>query len=147
RAIVEEAARDAVAWQRQVNVAAEAELLARIRRDGVTVIELRPAERDAFARATRIVWEQLEPVVGADIMEEFRVALGRGSAPPPTPPARTRSANRAAARLRTAARRPPRPLRAPDAAGLIGPAPGRRRERRPRATSSPGDGWYCGGIP
>jgi TRAP-type C4-dicarboxylate transport system substrate-binding protein len=78
QAIVEEAAREAIAWQRQANLTADPEVLAKVRREGMTLIEPSPEEREAFARATRIVWEQFEPVVGADVMAEFRQALGRG---------------------------------------------------------------------
>src|SRR5262245_58291518 len=43
RSLVEEAAREAVAWQRQASGELEAELLEKIRREGVTLIELAPA--------------------------------------------------------------------------------------------------------
>jgi hypothetical protein len=43
----------------------------------MTFIELSPGEHQAFARATRGVWEQVEPVVGADVMAELRRAWGR----------------------------------------------------------------------
>jgi TRAP-type C4-dicarboxylate transport system substrate-binding protein/uncharacterized protein YoxC len=78
RAIVEEAAREAIAWQRQTNMKVEPEILGKVRREGVTLIELSPAEREAFVRATRIVWEQMEPVVGPDVMAELLHDLGRG---------------------------------------------------------------------
>src|SRR5262249_51938272 len=78
RVIVEEAAREAIGWQRQSNMTADPEMIEKVRRDGVTLIELSPAEREAFARATRGVWEQMEPVIGPDVMGELRQALGRG---------------------------------------------------------------------
>jgi tripartite ATP-independent transporter DctP family solute receptor len=78
QAIVEQAAREAIAWQRQANVTVEPELVEKIRREGATLIELAPADREAFVRATRIVWEQFEPVVGSDVMAELLHALGRG---------------------------------------------------------------------
>jgi TRAP-type C4-dicarboxylate transport system substrate-binding protein len=78
QAIVAEAAREAISWQRQSTVTVEPEMLEKIRREGVTLIELSPADREAFARAARVVWEQLEPVVGPDVMAELRHALGRG---------------------------------------------------------------------
>ena len=78
QAIVEEAAGEAIAWQRQSNATADPEMIEKIRREGVTLIELSPAEREAFARAARSVWEQMDPVVGPDVMAELRHALGRG---------------------------------------------------------------------
>jgi TRAP-type C4-dicarboxylate transport system substrate-binding protein len=77
QAVVEEAAREAIAWQRQAVLAVERDLLEKLHREGVTFVELSPAEHQAFARATRSVWEQVEPVVGADVMAGLRRAWGR----------------------------------------------------------------------
>src|SRR5262249_11279940 len=77
QAIVEEAAREAVTWQRQATVKAEPEMLALLRREGVTLIELSPEEREAFVRAARTVREQLNPIVGDQAMAELRQALSR----------------------------------------------------------------------
>jgi TRAP-type C4-dicarboxylate transport system substrate-binding protein/uncharacterized protein YoxC len=77
QAVVEEAAREAIAWQRQAAQTVERELLEKLSREGVTFIELSPAELQAFARATRIVGEQVEPVIGSDVMAEFRRARGQ----------------------------------------------------------------------
>ena len=73
--LVERAAQQAIAWQREATVRAEPEMLALLRREGATLVELSAAERDAFERATRIVWSQLGHVLGRDIMEAFERAI------------------------------------------------------------------------
>jgi TRAP-type C4-dicarboxylate transport system substrate-binding protein len=75
RAIVEKAAREAIAWQREATLRAEPEILPQLRREGATLVELSELERDAFVRATRIVWDQLGHVLGRDVMEAFERAL------------------------------------------------------------------------
>jgi TRAP-type C4-dicarboxylate transport system substrate-binding protein len=75
QAIVERAAQQAIAWQREATLRAEPEMLALLRREGATLVELSASERDAFERATRIVWSQLGHVLGRDIMEAFEHAL------------------------------------------------------------------------
>jgi TRAP-type C4-dicarboxylate transport system substrate-binding protein len=82
QAVVEEAAREAIAWQRQAVLVVERELLDKLGREGTTFVELAPVEHQAFARATRIVWEQVAPVVGPDVMAEFRRAWDRDQAAP-----------------------------------------------------------------
>ncbi|HSF01376.1 MAG TPA: TRAP transporter substrate-binding protein, partial [Solirubrobacterales bacterium] len=78
QAIVERAAQQAIAWQREATVRAEPEMLALLRREGATVMELSESERAAFEQATRIVWSQLGHVLGRDIMEPFERAVRDG---------------------------------------------------------------------
>ena len=75
RAIVERAAQQAIAWQREATVRAEPELLAGLRGERTTLVELADPEREAFVQATRIVWDQVGHVLGRDIMEAFERAL------------------------------------------------------------------------
>jgi TRAP-type C4-dicarboxylate transport system substrate-binding protein len=75
QAIVERAAHEAIAWQREATLRAEPEMLELLRREGATLVELSEAEQEAFVRATRIVWDQLGHVLGRDTMEQFERAV------------------------------------------------------------------------
>ncbi|MBI4246751.1 MAG: TRAP transporter substrate-binding protein DctP [Candidatus Rokubacteria bacterium] len=75
RAVVEQAAREAVAWQRERAERVEAESLARVQASGAQVVQLSAEERAAFVAATRPVWDQFRDVVGDEPMRMFTAAV------------------------------------------------------------------------
>jgi TRAP-type C4-dicarboxylate transport system substrate-binding protein len=79
QAIVRQAAIDAgkqgVAIARKGLVEADKPLLKEIAGFGVTVTQLSPAERDAFVKATRPVYEKWKQTIGADLVNAAEKAI------------------------------------------------------------------------
>ncbi len=79
RALVEEAARRAIAWQRQNAARFDAEALAELRRR-MRVAELTPAERRTFVDATAPVYERAADLVGEPQLVALRGAVAAAGA-------------------------------------------------------------------
>lgn len=79
REIVKQAAIDAgkeeIAIARKGMVEADKPLLKDIAANGVTVTQLSPAERDAFVKATRPVFEKWKGQIGADLVTQAEKAI------------------------------------------------------------------------
>ncbi|MGV3678828.1 MAG: DctP family TRAP transporter solute-binding subunit [Acidovorax sp.] len=79
REIVKQAAIDAgkeeIAIARKGMVEADKPLLKDIAANGVTVTQLSPAEREAFVRATRPVFEKWKGQIGADLVNQAEKAI------------------------------------------------------------------------
>jgi TRAP-type transport system periplasmic protein len=79
RAIVEEAAKRAIAWQRDYAPKADAAALAELRKH-MQVAALSDAERESFARATAPVYDRAADLVGEAELSAVRRAAGTAAA-------------------------------------------------------------------
>jgi TRAP-type C4-dicarboxylate transport system substrate-binding protein len=75
--VVEEAAREAIAWGRGEAERLEARALQSLQAEGVQPVTPAPEERDEFVEATRAVWDQFQGVVGGELMRELLTVVGR----------------------------------------------------------------------
>jgi tripartite ATP-independent transporter DctP family solute receptor len=81
RAVVEAAARETVPWNRELCERTDAGMVETFVREGVQVVRLSAAEREAFRRVTRPVWEQFRSVIGDATLRELERELARWAAP------------------------------------------------------------------
>ncbi|MBV2215757.1 MAG: C4-dicarboxylate ABC transporter, partial [Diaphorobacter sp.] len=70
-----EAGKEEIAIARKGMIEADKPLLKDIAANGVTVTQLSPAERDAFVKATRPVFEKWKGQIGADLVSAAEKAI------------------------------------------------------------------------
>jgi TRAP-type C4-dicarboxylate transport system substrate-binding protein len=70
-----EAGKEEIAIARKGMVEADKPLLKEIAAHGVTITELTPAEREAFVKATRPVYEKWKGQIGADLVNAAEKAI------------------------------------------------------------------------
>lgn len=66
---MEEAAAEAVAWEREEANKKEGEFLEAMKKAGLQVIELTPEERAKFQEKMKVVWDKYQDKVGKDLVE------------------------------------------------------------------------------
>lgn len=70
--ILQSAANDAMAYQRQMNRDQEKDFFSKMEQKGMTIIKLTPEEREAFRKLALPVYQEQEQTIGKDLIETLQ---------------------------------------------------------------------------
>jgi TRAP-type C4-dicarboxylate transport system substrate-binding protein len=69
--IVMDAAQESALYQRKINRQMDSDYVAELRKEGMTVTELTPAEQKAFQDAVQPVYRQFEDKIGKELIQQI----------------------------------------------------------------------------
>jgi TRAP-type C4-dicarboxylate transport system substrate-binding protein len=75
--IIAEAAQESAVYQRSINRKMNRDFVDNLRKAGVTVTELTPAQHKAFVDAVASVYVTWEPKIGKALLDEFRATVSK----------------------------------------------------------------------
>jgi TRAP-type C4-dicarboxylate transport system substrate-binding protein len=75
--VIAEAAKESAVYQRALNRQMDKDFVDNLRKAGVTVTELTPAQHKAFVDAVASVYATWEPKIGKALLDEFRATVNK----------------------------------------------------------------------
>jgi TRAP-type C4-dicarboxylate transport system substrate-binding protein len=70
--VIMEAAQESALYQRKINRQMDKDYVTELRKEGMTVTELTPAEQKAFQDAVQPVYTQFEDKIGKDLIQQVK---------------------------------------------------------------------------